>query len=93
MGQQLPNGNVVTRKSPFEEIEEIENLSQNSQNESEDQTLFMYVVFLYITLIVSIVLTINYFLEHWGTPQNSILWCSVDWNMFLNVFLKYVCFF
>lgn len=49
--QPLPNGNVVTRKSPFEEIEnlsqnEMENLSQptlsqNSQNENEEQTLYI----------------------------------------------------
>nr|AFV31434.1 pumilio [Hydractinia echinata] len=38
---QLPNGNVVARKSPFEEEDEIENNSQHSQNESEEPTLFM----------------------------------------------------
>lgn len=53
ISQPLPNGNVVTRKSPFEEIESLsqndmdnisqQNLSQNSQNEIEEQTLFMYV--------------------------------------------------
>ena len=39
--QHLPNGNVVTRKSPFEEIEETEDHSQNSQADADDQTLFM----------------------------------------------------
>jgi pumilio RNA-binding family len=51
ISQALPNGNVVTRKSPFEEMESLsqndmdnlsqQNLSQNSQNESEEQTLFI----------------------------------------------------